>query len=173
MRGNYSGKCDFPPWHSGCYSCERAEEGSDGPVGRHEFVEGIAVADCAVEIVGDDLDDLFSTAALALADLMVDPATIRVATERQVELTAPSLDLLLYDWLTELIYLKDAEQLVFADVSARVSPGPPCRLAARLVGGPIDRATTALRADPKAVTFHQFELEPRDRGWRARVVIDI
>jgi len=142
-------------------------------VGRHEFVEGIAVADCAVEIVGDDLDDLFATAAMALAEIMVDPRTIRQIIERRVELTAPSLDLLLFDWLSELIYLKDAEQLVFASVSARVSPGPPCRLTARLVGGPIDRETTALRADPKAVTFHQFALEPRDRGWRARVVIDI
>lgn len=142
-------------------------------MGRHEFVEGIAVADCAVEIVGDDLDDLFNTAALALADIMVDPTTIRMVSERRVVLTASSLDLLLYDWLSELIYLKDAEQLVFVGASARVSTGPPWQLAARLVGGPIDRATTALRADPKAVTFHQFELEPCGQGWRARVVIDI
>ena len=142
-------------------------------MGRHEFVEGIAVADCAVEIVGDDLDDLFATAAMALAEIMVDPGTIRQVTERRVELSAPSLDLLLFDWLSELIYLKDAEQLVFGSMSVRVSPGPPCRLTAQLVGGRIDRATTALRADPKAVTFHRFELEPRDHGWRARVVIDI
>ena len=142
-------------------------------MGRHEFVEGIAVADCAVEIVGDDLDDLFNTAAVALADIMVDPTTIRMVSERRVVLTASSLDLLLYDWLSELIYLKDAEQLVFVGASARVSTGPPWRLSARLVGGPIDRATTALRADPKAVTFHQFELEPCGHGWRARVVIDI
>ena len=87
--------------------------------------------------------------------------------------TAPSLDLLLYDWLSELIYVKDSEQLVFPVVEARVSAGSPCRLSARLVGGPIDRTTTALRADPKAVTFHQFALEPREHGWRARVVIDI
>jgi protein archease len=142
-------------------------------VGRHEFLEAIAVADCAVEIEGDDLDDLFATAARALAEVMVDPATVRATTERRVELTAPSLDLLLYDWLSELIYVKDSEQLVFPVVEARVNAGSPCRLSARLVGGPIDRATTALRADPKAVTFHQFALEPCERGWRARVVIDI
>jgi len=142
-------------------------------VGRHEFLETIAVADCALEIEGDDLDDLFATAARALAEVMVDPATIRAITERCVELTAPSLDLLLYDWLSELIYIKDSEQLAFPQVEARVSEGPPCRLAASLLGGPIDRTTTTLRADPKAVTFHQFALEPRGHGWRARVVIDI
>jgi SHS2 domain-containing protein len=67
-------------------------------VGRHEFLEAIAVADCAVEIEGDDLDDLFATAARALAEVMVDPATVRATTERRLELAAPSLDLLLYDW---------------------------------------------------------------------------
>jgi len=142
-------------------------------VGRHEFLEAIAVADCALEIEGDDLDDLFATAARALAEVMVDPATIRAITERRVELTAPSLDLLLYDWLSELIYIKDSEELAFPQVEARVSEGPPWRLAASLLGGQIDRTTTTLRADPKAVTFHQFALEPRGHGWRARVVIDI
>jgi SHS2 domain-containing protein len=44
---------------------------------------------------------------------------------------------------------------------------------ARVGGGPIDRARTALRADAKAPTFHQLGLAPRDGGWRARVVIDI
>jgi SHS2 domain-containing protein len=40
-------------------------------------------------------------------------------------------------------------------------------------GGVIDPERTARGADPKAVTFHQFALERRDGGWRARVVIDI
>jgi SHS2 domain-containing protein len=46
-------------------------------------------------------------------------------------------------------------------------------LTAELVGGPIDPVQTSLRADPKAVTFHQFALERVDGLWRARVVIDI
>ena len=142
-------------------------------MGWHQVLEAVAIADCALEIEGNDLDDLFATAAQALAEVMVNPATIRAITERRVELTAPSLDLLLYDWLSELIYLKDSEQLVFPWVEIRVSADPPCRLTASLLGGPIDRVTTALRADPKAVTFHQFALEPTGHGWRARVVIDI
>jgi len=142
-------------------------------VGRHRFLESVAVADCALEIEGDDLDDLFATAARALAEVMVDPATVRMSVERSVELQAPSLDLLLYDWLSELIYMKDSEQLVFPMTEAQVSDGAASRLSARLAGGVIDRATTELRADPKAVTFHRFALEPCGRGWRARLVIDI
>jgi SHS2 domain-containing protein len=133
----------------------------------------VAIADCALEIEGSDLNDLFETAARAMAEIMVDPATLPATVERTVSLTAPSLDLLLYDWLSELIYLKDSEQVVFTRVEAEVTREPVCRVVARLWGGRIDRERTGLRADAKAVTFHQFALEPRGEGWYARVVIDI
>jgi SHS2 domain-containing protein len=97
------------------------------------------------------------------------PATL----ERTLALTARSVDLLLYDWLAELIFLKDAEQAVFTHARVDVVPGPPSRLTAMLRGGRIDPERIALRADPKAVTFHRFALEPTPGGWRASVVIDI
>lgn len=142
-------------------------------MGRYEFLESMAVADCALEIEADDVNDLFESAARALAELMVNPATLAGPVERTLTLTSPSLDLLLYDWISELIYLKDSEQMIFPKATVEVQPEVPCRLTARLVGGPIDVQRTELRADAKALTLHKFELEPRGRGWRARIVIDI
>jgi SHS2 domain-containing protein len=142
-------------------------------MGRYEFLEGMVLADCALELQGDSLDDLFATGARAVAELMVDPATVEATEERTVALEAASLDLLLHDWLAELIWLKDAEQLVVTDADVQVRDRSPCRLTARLRGGIIDPSRVALRADAKAVTFHQFALEPAGTGWRARVVIDI
>jgi len=141
-------------------------------VGSWNVLDRVAIADCALEVHGADLDDLFATAARALADVMVDPATASHDVERTVWLEARALDLLLYEWLSELIFLKDSEQLVFPEVVVSVRAAPPA-LTARLTGGRIDPPRTALRADPKAVTFHQFALEPRGSGWYARVVIDI
>jgi SHS2 domain-containing protein len=71
-------------------------------MGRYEFLEDVALADCAIEIEGQSLDDLFETAAVALAHLMVDPATLMISEERTVHLEAPEVDLLLYDWLSEM-----------------------------------------------------------------------
>jgi SHS2 domain-containing protein len=142
-------------------------------VGHYRFLDAVAIADCALEVEGVDLDDLFATAAQALAEVMVDPATVAATAERTVALTAPSLDLLLYDWLAELILLKDQEEMIFPRVKVQISGDSPCRLDAILTGGMIDRERTALRADAKAVTFHQFALERRGPGWWARVVIDI
>jgi SHS2 domain-containing protein len=142
-------------------------------MGRYEVLEDVALADCALEIEGRDLNDLFETAAGALVELMVDPATVEASVEQRIELSAGEVDLLLYDWLSELIYRKDRDRQVFPETRVRVSGDGPFRLEADVRGGVIDRARTALRADPKAVTFHRFAVTAVDGGWRAAVVIDI
>jgi SHS2 domain-containing protein len=142
-------------------------------MGSYEVIETIAVADCALAIDAASLADLFETAARALAELMVDPATVDASVARAVTLEAPSLDLLLFDWLAELLFLKDSERLVITRVAAEVDATGPCRLHAQCVGGIIERGRTTLRADAKAITFHHFILEPRGAGWHARLVIDI
>lgn len=142
-------------------------------MGHYEILDTVAVADCAFDVQGRDLGDLFETVARAVAELMVDPATLAVTLEREVALAADTLDLLLFDWVSELIFLKDAEQAVFPVAAVTVTGEPSPRLDARLRGGRIDRERTALRADAKALTFHQFALGPRDGGWHARLVIDI
>ena len=142
-------------------------------MGRYTFLEDVALADCAVEIEGQGLDDLFETAAAALARLMVDPATLTITVERAITLEASELDMLLYDWLSEMIFLKDRDAQVFPHAVVRVTGEGPYRLTADVQGGIIDPPRTALGADAKAVTFHQFALEPVEGGWRARVVIDI
>ncbi len=142
-------------------------------VGRYTFLEDVALADCAIELEGRNLDDLFETAAAALAALMVEPATVSLTVERTLTVAAAELDLLLYDWLSELIYRKDRDREVFTRVTASVTGEGPFQVRAEARGGVIDPARTALGADPKAVTLHQFALTRVRGGWRARVVIDI
>ena len=136
-------------------------------------MEEVALSDCALEVEGRHLEDLFETAALALAHVMVDPLTITISVERVITLEAPGPDLLLYDWLSELIFRKDRDREIFVRSEVRIEGAGPFRLEARAQGGSIDPRHTALGADAKAVTFHQFALEQVSGGWRARVVIDI
>jgi SHS2 domain-containing protein len=142
-------------------------------MGRYTFLDEIALADCAMEIEGESLNDLFETAAVALAQLMVDPATVTLSEERSLGLEADAVDMLLYDWLSELIFLKDRDSIVFPRAEVRVRETKPYRLDATVRGGAIDPPRTTLRADPKAVTLHEFVLERRGGGWWARVVVDI
>jgi SHS2 domain-containing protein len=142
-------------------------------MGRYHFVEGIALADCAIDVEGADLADVFETAALALAETMVAPGTVPTTARRTITLEATELDLLLYDWLSELIFRKDRDREVYTRTKVTIGGSGPFRLAAEVEGGVLDPAHVELRADPKAVTFHQFALERSGGGWRARIVIDI
>jgi len=144
-----------------------------GGVGAYRFVEDVALADCAIDLEGADLPDLFETAARALAEVMVDPATVPSTARRSIALAADQLDLLLYDWLSELIFRKDRDREVYPCTRVTIDGSGPFRLAAEVEGGVLDPAHAALRADPKAVTFHGFALERVAGGWRARVVIDV
>ena len=142
-------------------------------VGHYVFLDEITTADCAIEVTGHDLSDLFVTVGRAVAEIMVDPRTIPVTTRREIVLTASALDLLLFDWIAELIFVKDSESLIFTETTVAVAGPPECRLTARVAGGPIDRARTILRADVKAPTLHHFALERHPAGWSARIVLDV
>ena len=70
-------------------------------------------ADIAFEAFGRDLPELFTSAANAvLATLVYNPGSVRPRERRIVRLENADLEYLLYDFLEELIYLKDTEGLL-------------------------------------------------------------
>lgn len=139
----------------------------------YRYLDEIAIADAAFEARGDTPAELFRAAAEALTALMADPARLVPRSERRIMLRHSDLDGLLYDWLSELVTLKDAERLLFSHFDLNVVLEPEARLEAIVTGEPIDPARHALRGDVKAITLHQFNLEHADAGWRARVVVDL
>lgn len=140
------------------------------------FLEEVALADAAFEATGDTPSDLFQAAAQAVIETLVNPATLLPACRKTIEHRAPDLPALLFDWLSDIVYLKDAEGLLFKDTTVVVqcarSDGS-WTLHATLAGEPIDPARHELRADVKAVTKHLFDVRQDGRRWVARVVLDI
>jgi SHS2 domain-containing protein len=81
---------------------------------------------------------------------MVEPATLDERVERRVTLTASRLDMLLLDWLGELILLKDRDGEVFPTVEVTVEGTGPFTLRARLEGGTIRSGHTSLRSSARS-----------------------
>lgn len=139
------------------------------------FLEEIAIADVAFEAWGATLAELFTAAADALLRTMT-AAPERV--ERQQELTISlendELDLLLFAFLQELIFYKDARRLLLhaERVAIRESRGA-FRLEAVVSGEPIAVDRHRLLVDVKAVTLHRFRLEQTGNRWQATVVLDV
>ncbi|HLQ06908.1 MAG TPA: archease [Nitrososphaerales archaeon] len=138
----------------------------------YKFLPDVALADIAFEAESDAVNGLFESCAMALTDIMVDPKTLRAKVTKEVSLKSDDLDRLLYDFLTELIVMKDVESLLFSEVHVEVDASGT-GLAAALRGEPIDRVRHELRNDVKAVTMHMFGIRKEGQKWKVTVVLDI
>jgi len=136
------------------------------------FLPDVALADIAFEAESNSVDGLFETCGLAITDIMVDPKTLRATTKRTLSLASENLDRLLYDFMTELIFMKDVDSLLFGRFKVRVSAGGTS-LEAVAQGEQIDRVRHHLRNDVKAVTMHLFGIKHEGKAWRTTVVLDI
>jgi SHS2 domain-containing protein len=141
----------------------------------HRYLEDIATADVALEAWGATMEETFVAAADATINVMVQElATVAPLTRRAVRVESEAPDLLLFALLEELVFLKDAEQLLLrvSDVHIQNTAGL-WQLAAVGKGERIDPEKHALIVDVKAVTLHRFALEQTSEGWRAFVILDI
>ena len=141
----------------------------------YKFLEEIGTADIAFEATGRDLPELFSDAADATMNVMIENLdAIEPRETRQIELSNDKLDMLLFDFLQELIYLKDAERLLLRVRNVRIDEkDQKYFLEAEAAGERLNAARHQQRADVKAVTLHDFSVEKENGGWKATVLLDI
>ena len=144
---------------------------------RHDFeFDDAAVSDVSFVARGDSLEAVFAAAAEALlASTLENPGSVEAEVRRWVTLEEPDLALLLLRFLNELIYLRDADELLLRpqELSVSTSDGYGARLVAGLVGDRIDRSRHQLTGEVKAATAHALAVEPSERGWRATVTLDV
>jgi SHS2 domain-containing protein len=141
----------------------------------YHYLEEIGTADIAFEATGRDLPELFIAAADATMNVMIDNLdAIEPRETRHIELVNDKLDMLLFDFLQEFVYFKDADRLLLRvrEVSIHENEGK-FSLKAKTAGEPLHVARHHQRADVKAVTLHNFSVEEQDDGWKARVLLDI
>ena len=140
---------------------------------KYKFLEDIAIADIAYEAYGKDLNKLFENAAMAIFELSAEIKTVEAKEKIEFELENEKLDNLLYDFLSEILFLKDSKYMVFNKVKVDLKEGKPNKLKAVLHGDTINPQKQHLENDIKAVTMHMFELKKEKRGYKARIVVDI
>jgi SHS2 domain-containing protein len=128
-------------------------------------------ADLGLRIRAANLDALFAEAAQGLFSVLVeDLATVRPVQSVDVHITGDERDLLLFDWLKELLYHFDAEHLLFSKFDVQVRQDG---LTATAWGEPLDRSRHVLDHEVKAITYHGLHVEPVEDGWEAEVIVDI
>ena len=141
----------------------------------YRFLDDIALADLAFEAEGDSLEEVFRGATEALLSALANPVTVGTAWERAITRNEADLPTLLFEWLSDIIYWKDAAGMVFHDVPKLTitNNGGHWMLEARLTGAPVDQHSQELRNDVKGITKHLYHLIQEGQRWKARVILDV
>jgi SHS2 domain-containing protein len=128
-------------------------------------------SDLGIEAHGSSMQELFQNAANGFMSVVAGTSKIESNQNRSIELQATDRENLLVRWLTEILYLYDAEKFLTADVKFEILTDT--FLKANLFGEPYDISKHELKLDVKAITYHQLKVEDHDGDWTARVFVDI
>jgi SHS2 domain-containing protein len=141
----------------------------------HRWLPGLTQADVAFRAEGVSLEEVFRAAWEATLEVMLPDITcLRALERRHIELANPAADLLLFDFLQQLLFFKDAEGLLLRLGALSIEPGPGgLSLRAEAAGETADPARQELGTDVKAVTLHCFQLRRAAGKWRATVILDV
>ena len=127
-------------------------------------------ADVAVESTGQTIEAVFSHLADGLAATMCDEWS-QSGEIYTLEVTAENREALLFDYLDELIYLRDIESVLPVDNSVVITESDDTYvLEGQFRGVPLESITAR---EVKAVTYADMELSQTPTGWRAYVVFDV
>ena len=139
----------------------------------YKFFKDVAIADVAFEASGRNLKELFESAGLAVTNTMVrDLKKVKPKVTKIFRIKSDTLENLLYNFLHEIVFLKDAKLLLFSKYSVKIDE-KNFSLVAKASGEKLNMKKHELLVDVKAVTMHHFELKKKGTKWIARVILDV
>jgi len=126
-------------------------------------------ADVGIKAYGKNLAEAFEHAAVAMFDIITDHSKIETIGEYDITLEAPDLEQLLVDWLSELLFLNGAKNLVFGKFEVTLQG---TRLSAKAYGEEYSLKKHKMGEEIKAVTYHMLEVHA-EKPYFVQVLFDI
>lgn len=128
-------------------------------------------ADVGVKAYGKNLAEAFENAAKAMFDIITDKSEIESIGEYDINLEAPDLEQLLVDWLSELLFLNSAKNLVFGFFKVNLDEKKNS-LSACIFGEKYNISKHKIGTEIKAVTYHMLEVKNK-KPFHVQVLFDI
>jgi SHS2 domain-containing protein len=131
-------------------------------------------ADVAADLTGRTLEELFASAAQAMTDTVTDLSLVRPVVTQSVTVEAGAVEDLLVDWLNELLYRFEVQNMLVSDATVTIEErGGRWSLGATIAGEMFDPSRHPSRVAIKSATYHNLSVKHDAGGWRARIVFDI
>lgn len=128
-------------------------------------------ADIGFEAFGVTREEAFANAGRALFHIIAESNSVELRERVEIRAEGANPSELLVNWLSELLYLQDAEGWLFRDFEVISLSDNSIVAVAR--GEKFDPVRHQIKLLVKAITYHQLGLEKNAGGWRAQVYVDI
>jgi SHS2 domain-containing protein len=117
-------------------------------------------ADIGLRAFGSDLPEAFVNAARGMFSLITDLDSVREVICKEILVKAPDQEVLLVEWLNELLYYFDTEQILFKrfDITSLIET----EIHAHCYGEKTDRSRHVLKMGIKSTTYHLLKVEKKD-----------
>jgi len=141
---------------------------------KYELNDRFSTADIGLDIWGSTLEELYIAGAEGLMSVFLGKFSGQTEEGRTIELEAGSINQLLIDWLSEFVYLFDAEGIVPLDYKVEINARPDGfrlkgEIGYRRFRPESDRAEHGV----KAVTYYRLNVEQVDGIYHCHVVFDL
>ena len=139
-------------------------------------------ADIGIEVVGDNLSQLFSNAGYALFDVIADLSLVNSKVSKSLIIKGRDLEELMVNWLGELIYIFATKSIIFKEFNIvelstfkkKLSEEVEwLKLIAEIKGEKYDCKVHVINTVVKAITYHQLKIMKDSSGWNTRVILDV
>jgi tRNA nucleotidyltransferase (CCA-adding enzyme) len=128
-------------------------------------------ADIGVRGYGRNLAEAFTQAALSLSSVVTELNKIDLTESVAVECNAPEFDLLLVDWLNEIVFQMATRKMLFGRFDVQILDH---HLQAQLIGEKVDQGKHQPAVEIKGATFTNLKVcQAGDDEWVAQCVIDV
>jgi SHS2 domain-containing protein len=129
-------------------------------------------ADVGVRAYGKTLTEAFENVAKGMFDIITDKSEIENIGQFDLKLEAPNIEQLLVDWLSDLLYLHSAQNLVFGFFKIIDLDEKKNTLHGRVFGEKLNVPKHKIGAEIKAVTYHMLEVKNK-KPYHVQVLFDI
>ncbi len=134
------------------------------------FTELEHTADILVRVSASSLEHLFAESANAMFSFMHEQREGR-SVMRKLSLEAADMDALLHDFLSELLFMAEVDNLVFSDIEVSIS-GPT--LQATVYGELFDPDVHAGGTEIKGISYYGLHIrEDQDHRYRVEILFDV
>lgn len=142
---------------------------------KYEFFD--VTADVGFKAYGETLDIAFGNAAIAMFEVITDTSTVEHKIIKKIKLEAEDECSTLYEWLSELLFLHDTENLVFSKFNVKIyqklrKEKKMFYLEALAFGEKFNPEIHEKRSEVKAVTYHMMKVNLED-NCDLQVILDI